>query len=58
MDVTQGFGLLGAVVVLAGISIAIVNGGNTAKIIGAGTSGFADILRAATLQGGTKKKGK
>jgi len=55
MDLTQGIGVVGAIVVLAGISIAIVNGGNTAKIIGAGTSGFADVLRAATLQGSAKK---
>jgi hypothetical protein len=56
VDLTQGMGVVGAIVVLAGISIAIVNGGNTAKIIGAGTSGFADVLRAATLQGSAKKK--
>jgi hypothetical protein len=50
MDLTQGAGAVGLIIVLAGLSIAIVNGGNTAKIIGAGTGGFADILRAATLQ--------
>jgi hypothetical protein len=58
MDLTQGFGLLTSIVVLAGISVAIINGGNTAKIIGGGASGFADILRAATLQGSSTKKGK
>lgn len=56
MDLTQGIGVVGAIVVLAGISIAIVNGKNTASIIGASATGFADVLRAATLQGSTTKK--
>jgi hypothetical protein len=51
---TQGFGLLASVVVLAGVSVAIINGDKTAKILGEGSKGFAEILRAATLQGGKK----
>ena len=58
MDLTQGFGLLASIVVLAGISVAIINGKETASIIGASSSGFANIIRAATIQGsggGSKK---
>jgi hypothetical protein len=56
MDLTQGFGLLTTIVVLAGVSVAIVNGDKTAKIFGAGADGFAKVIRAATLQDIQKKK--
>lgn len=48
--VTEIIGLGAAVIVLAGISMAIVNGDKTAKVIGTGASGFASIIRAATLR--------
>jgi hypothetical protein len=56
VDLTQGGGLLASIVVLAAISVAIINGKNTAAIIGSASSGFADVLRAATLQSAPKKK--
>jgi hypothetical protein len=52
MDTTQFFGFLGSIVVLAMISVAIVNGDKTAKLFGEGSKGFAAVLRAATLQKG------
>lgn len=55
MDMTQLFGLAGAVVVLAGLTVVIVNGGNTAKVIGSTASGFADVIRAATGAPAPKK---
>jgi hypothetical protein len=45
--ISLGAGLL----VLAGLSIAIVNGGDTAKILSASTDGFAKLIKAATLKG-------
>jgi hypothetical protein len=45
--ISLGAGLL----VLAGLSIAIVNGDKTANILGTGTSGFANLIKAATLKG-------
>jgi hypothetical protein len=45
--ISLGAGLL----VLAGLSIAIVNGGQTANILGTGAKGFAELIRAATLKG-------
>lgn len=49
--VTEIIGLFASIVVLAGISVAIVNGGNTAKVIGAGGKAFNDALRTATRGG-------
>jgi len=50
MNVAGAFGLLASVIVLAAFSMAIVNGGNTAKVIGAGANGVATIIRSATLR--------
>lgn len=50
MNTTEIVGLFASVVVLAGISVAIINGDKTAKVIGAGASGFRDIIKAATLR--------
>jgi hypothetical protein len=44
--ISLGAGLL----VLAGLTVAIVNGGQTAKILGTGTNGFANLIKAATLR--------
>lgn len=44
--ISLGAGLL----ILAGLSIAVVNGDKTAKILGAGTNGFANLIKASTLR--------
>lgn len=46
----EAVGLLAGVVVLAGIAFAIANGDKTAKIMQAGGSSFAGLIKAATLQ--------
>jgi hypothetical protein len=51
MNTSEIIGLAASIVVLAGISVAIVNGGNTAKVIGAIGNAFVESIRAATLQG-------
>lgn len=50
MEVREVIGVFAAVIVLAGLSVAIVNGGRTAQILEAGGNSFAEIIRAATLQ--------
>ena len=50
MELRELFGLGIAFLVLAGISVAIVNGGNTANVVGAFADGFAKDINAATLQ--------
>lgn len=37
-------------IVLAGLTVTVVNGGNSAKVIGAGANGFANIIKASTLR--------
>ena len=44
------FGVATAVLVLAGITVAIVNGGETANIIGKVGESFSGVVKAATLQ--------
>lgn len=51
MNTTEIIGLASSIIVLAGISVAIVNGGNTAKVIGAAGKAFTDALRVATRGG-------
>lgn len=51
MNMSEIIGLGGAIVILAGVSVAIVNGGNTAKVIGAAGKAFNDALRTATRGG-------
>lgn len=46
------FGLAGAIVVLAALSVAIIYGSRTAAVINAAGSNFASAIRAATLQPG------
>lgn len=50
--VPEIFGLLGAIVVLAGLSVAIIYGGKTAQVLTAAGSAFSGAIRAATLQPG------
>lgn len=49
--VAELFGVLTAIVVLAGLSVAIVNGGQTKGIISAAGDTFVKSIQAATLQG-------
>lgn len=51
MTVNQIIGVAASIVVLAGISVAIVNGNKTAKIIGAVGDAFTSSIRAATAGG-------
>lgn len=51
MEVREGVGVLVGLLVLAGLTVAIVNGGNTAAVLGAAAGGFATTIKAATLQG-------
>jgi hypothetical protein len=51
VNFSEIIGLAGAIVVLAGVSVAIVNGGNTAKVITASGKAFTDSLRVATRGG-------
>lgn len=53
MDSTiqETFGILTAIVVLAAFSVAIINGGNTAKVVGSFGSAFNSSLRTATRGG-------
>jgi hypothetical protein len=51
VEVREIVGLGASIVFLAGISVAIIYGGQTAQILGAGTNGFANMLKAATLRG-------
>lgn len=48
--VQEAFGLAGAIVILAGITVAIVNGGKTAQVVGAIGSTFYKSLAVATQQ--------
>ena len=51
MNFSEIIGLAASIVILAGISVAIVNGDKTAKVIGAGGKAFTDSLRVATKGG-------
>ena len=48
MDISQVFGVLTAIVGLAIISVAIINGDKTAKIITSAGSAFASSITTAT----------
>jgi hypothetical protein len=43
--------VLVAVLVLAGITVAIVNGGQTASVLNASGSAFSNVIKAATGKG-------
>jgi len=51
-SVGEIFGLAGAIVVLAGISVAIIYGGRTAQVVNSFGNNFVGAIRAATLQPG------
>ena len=51
MEVREIVGIFAGLLILAGLSVAIVNGGQTAAVVGAGTNGFANMVKAATLRG-------
>lgn len=48
MDMSQVFGIFAAIVTLAIIAVAIVNGDKTAKIIGAAGTAFIGSIHEAT----------
>jgi hypothetical protein len=50
LEVREIISLGAGILVLAGLSMAIINGDKTASILGAGTNGFANLVRAATLR--------
>lgn len=56
MTTSEIVGVAAAIVVLAGISVAIIYGDRTAAVIKAGGNAFANSIRAATLQGGQKHR--
>lgn len=51
MRISEIFSVATAVLVLAGVSVAIVRGDQTAKVLTATANGFANVIRSATLQG-------
>jgi hypothetical protein len=51
MDMSQIFGVLTAIVGLAIVSVAIINGDKTANIIGTSGSAFSTAISAATHPG-------
>jgi hypothetical protein len=51
MDIREIVGFLTGFLILAGLTVAIVNGGNTANIFTAAGNAFATDIKAATLQG-------
>lgn len=50
MDTSEIIGLAAGIVVLAGISMAILNGDKTAKVIGSAGNAFIGSIQAATQQ--------
>jgi len=50
MEVREIVGVAVGLLVLAGISMAIVNAGRTAQVAKAFSDGFADDIKAATFQ--------
>jgi hypothetical protein len=56
MNTSEVIGLGVAIVALAGLSVAIVYGRNTARILQAGGEAFTGSIRAATLQSGPTTK--
>lgn len=51
-NVQEIVGIFASIVALAVVSIAIIYGGNTARVIGATGTAFSSSIQAATLQGG------
>jgi hypothetical protein len=57
MEVREIVGVAMGLIVLAGISMAIVNGQRTAAVANAFATGFADDIKAATFQGSNFQQG-
>jgi hypothetical protein len=57
MEVREIFGIGMGLLVLAGLSMAIVNSGRTAQVAQAFTDGFANDIKAATFQGSNFQQG-
>lgn len=51
MEVREIVGVLVGIVVLAGLSVIVVNGGQSAQVLTAGANGFSNMIKAATLRG-------
>lgn len=51
MIVHEAIGVVVALMVLAGVSMVIVNGGKSAQVFQAGFNGLATDIKAATFQG-------
>jgi hypothetical protein len=49
--ITEIIGLGAAIVLLAGVSVAIINGGNTAKVVTSIGNAFSGSIKAATHPG-------
>jgi succinate dehydrogenase hydrophobic anchor subunit len=52
MEIREISGVVIAFLVLAGVGMAIINGGKTATVAQAFSDGFANDIKAATYQGG------
>jgi hypothetical protein len=50
MALADVLGVASAIVVLAGVSIVVVNGGSVASILGAAGDAFSNSIKAATLR--------
>lgn len=57
MEVREIFGIGVGLLVLAGLSMAIINSGRTAQVAQAFTDGFANDIKAATFQGSNFQQG-
>ena len=44
-------GVLTAIVILAGIAVAVASGSNTASVMTSAANGFSNVIKAATLRG-------
>lgn len=56
MTTSEIVGVASAIVILAGISVAIIYGDRTAAVIRAGGHAFSSSIKAATLQGVNTRK--
>lgn len=51
MEVREVVGVFVAVIYLAGLSVAVIYGDKTAKVLDSGFKGFGGLISKATLQG-------
>lgn len=49
--VSEVIGVFASIVVLAGVSVAIINGGKTAQVIGSFGTAFSGAIKSATHPG-------